>query len=101
MQVQIKSIAISLSAALALLCAPALTFAAAPHAVQPAARPTVQQHAMQHATQHAVQHLGFDHAATDQKVVALTFDADMTLKSVMSSRAAKSRLGTTRMRSRR
>ena len=28
----------------------------------------------------ATQHLSFDHAATNQKVVALTFDADMTFK---------------------
>ena len=66
-----------------MLCAEASTLAAPQPAVQHTAQPAGQravQRVVQHAAQHAAQRLGFDHAVTSQKVVALTFDADMTLK---------------------
>jgi peptidoglycan-N-acetylglucosamine deacetylase len=99
MKIHIKPIAIVLSTAGALLCAglPALPPVALGAPQQhsgtgfgagfgsfPGTRPNLQSglHPALNPALHPALHpaLGFDHAVTGQKVVALTFDADMTLK---------------------
>jgi peptidoglycan/xylan/chitin deacetylase (PgdA/CDA1 family) len=90
MKIHIRPIAIALSMGGTLLCAglaalPPLAFGAPQRfGIGAGLRPNLHPdlHPDSHPDLHSGLHpaLGFDHAVTDRKVVALTFDADMTLK---------------------